>query len=69
MGTAGGIKAEVAARLMIEAVQQWFAERPEASPLRIVFSLPSDTVYQAFVKELVRRRLHFTERNSACEVT
>jgi len=61
MGTSAGTPPEVAARLMIEAVQQWYADRPQASPHRIVFSLPSDRVYEAFARELASRRLYFTE--------
>lgn len=65
LGTSGGIPSDVAARLMIEAIQKWYAERPQASPFRIVFALPSDKVYQAFARELQRRKLRYTEEPSS----
>lgn len=59
LGTAGGITPEQCARLMLDGIDKWFAERRQKQTFKICFSLPAEKVYKVFAQELRRRNITF----------
>ena len=61
LGTNGGIAPEVAARVMLQATQEWHRQNRQARPLHVAFNLPARRVYEAFRKEFRQQKLDFLE--------
>ncbi|MBX3166586.1 MAG: hypothetical protein KF760_04205 [Candidatus Eremiobacteraeota bacterium] len=49
----GGVKSDTVARILVGAARRFFEEK-RRSPLRVLFCLPSERDYQAFLRELQR---------------